>query len=377
MSLSDLPRGVLVHDWVEPIGGSENVLQELAALLPGSDLVCSWMNAPDRFPDRRIVETALSRPPWRGRKALALAASVAAWRQVPNRDYAWALVSSHAFAHHCRFVGQQPDFRKLVYVHSPARYVWDPQLDLRGSHPLTRLAAAPLRVLDRHRAGEPAAIAANSGYVADRVRRHWRREATVIHPPVDVTGIRAVADWAAELSEPEREVLDRIGDEFLLGASRLIPYKRLDRVVAVADRLGMPAVIVGDGPERTALAAAARTARVPVHLLGEVSTPLLRALYQRARCYLFPPVEDFGIMPIEAMAAGAPVVASAIGGTAESVVPGRSGALVSDWDDLDEVARAVEDAMALPRAGVVERSGEFSGERFAARVEEWVRDHVG
>ena len=377
MSLTDLPRGVLVHDWVEPIGGSENVLEALASLLPGSDLVCSWMNAPERFPGRRIVETALARPPWRGRKAIALAASVAAWRRVPNRDYAWALVSSHAFAHHCRFVGQRADFRKLVYVHSPARYVWDPQLDVRGNHPLARIAATPLQVVDRRRATEPTAIAANSSYVADRVRRHWRRAASVIHPPVDVTGIRAVPDWADELSERERDVLDRIGDEFVLGASRLIPYKRLDRVVAVGDRLALPVVVAGDGPERTALASAARGTRVPVHLLGEVSTPMLRALYQRARCYVFPPVEDFGIMPIEAMATGTPVVASDTGGTAETVLPGSSGALVSDWDDLDAVAAAVRDAADLPRAGVATRADEFSGERFAERIGQWVRDHVG
>lgn len=375
MSLDDLDGGVLVHDWVEPVGGSENVLEELAALMPGADLVCAWMNAPQRFPGRRIVETALARPPWRDHKARALLASTVLWRGVPDAGYRWALVSSHSFAHHCRFRHQADDFVKLVYVHSPARYLWNPELDGRGNGLAARLAAGPLRGLDRRRAAEPAALAANSGYVRDRIRAHWHRDATVIHPPVAVRQIRdRVAE--SELTHQDREVLDGLPETFLLGASRLISYKRLDLVITTAGALGWPAVIAGGGPQEAALRQLAAASGVEVQFVGVVSTPLLRALYARAHVYLFPSVEDFGIMPVEAMAAGCPVVAPAVGGTAESVTDGLSGHLVRKWDEPRTVVDAVRRAAGLDRAAVREAADVFAAERFATRIEEWVRDHV-
>ena len=376
VGLADLAGGVLVHDWVEPVGGSENVLEALAALMPGADLVCAWMNAPQRFPGRRIVETRLAHRPWRGRKSLALPVSALTWRHVRDAGYRWALVSSHSFAHHCRFAGQPDDFTKLVYVHSPARYVWSPELDPRGAHPAVRLAAAPLRVLDRHRAGEAAALAANSTHVRERIRRYWHRDATVIHPPVAVTEIQR-GDAHDALTEAERMIVDQLPERFLLGASRLIPYKRLDVVISVADDLGWPVIIVGAGPEEAALRRLAATVDVDVRFVGEVSVPLLRCLYARAHCYLFPPVEDFGIMPVEAMAAGCPVVAADVGGTVDSVRDGVAGHRVRDWSDRAAVRDAVRRASALDRGAVRAAAQDFSAERFAVRVEEWVRANVG
>lgn len=365
----------MVHEWVEPIGGSENVLEALAALMPGCDLVCAWMNAAERFPGRRIIETSLASSPARDRKSLALPLSAYAWRSLPG-DYRWALVSSHAFAHHCRFRDQPDNFVKLVYVHSPARYVWNPELDDRGASAWVRAAARPLRRLDRHRAAEATAIAANSVYVAERVRRHWHREASVIHPPVEVSAITAVSDWVDVLDADDQAVLAGLPETFVLGASRLIPYKRLHLAITAGEQSGLPVVLAGSGPLQATLAEQAEAAGVDVRLLGRVSTPLLRALYQRAHCLVFPAVEDFGIMPVEAMAVGCPVVASAVGGTAETVEPDRSGQVVRDWSDHDEVRDAVARAAALPRDPIRHHATLFSAERFAAEVETWVRSYV-
>ncbi len=123
----------------------------------------------------------------------------------------------------------------------------------------------------------------------------------------------------------------------MLGASRFIPYKRLDLVIAVGERAGRPVVLAGRGPELERLRAVGAAASVPVHVVEGPSTALLRALYQTTDLFVFPAVEDFGIMPVEAMAAGAPVLAQALGGTAESVVPGLTGALIT-FDDPDELA---------------------------------------
>lgn len=371
-----LPRGVLVHDWVELTGGSENVLEVIAALFPGTDLACSWMNAPDRFPARRVIETAVARTPLRGRKALALTALAAAWRVMPNDDYRWALVSSHSFAHHCRFRGTGAGFPKLVYVHSPARYLWEPSLDHRGQGRLVRLAATPLRAIDRRRAQEARALAANSAYVAERIRRHWGRQATVIHPPVEVAEIQAVTDWASRLTPAEQAVLAELPEDFLLGASRLIPYKRLDLALATGAASGLPVVIAGEGPELPRLRRLAAERDVRAYFVGRVSTPLLRALFQRAQSFVFPAIEDFGIMPVEAMAVGTPVIVGSVGGALETVLPGVTGAQVGDWDDPEELRRAVRASAACLPSDCRDRARQFSRARFETALLDWIAGNL-
>lgn len=117
----------------------------------------------------------------------------------------------------------------------------------------------------------------------------------------------------------------------------------------------------------------AEQARVPVHLVISPSDALLAALLQRAAAYVFPPVEDFGLMPVEAMAVGTPVVVNATGGAAESVLDGRTGVHVHDVDDAREVAAAISLAATLPRAALVERARDFSAERFRDELRAWVR----
>ncbi|NKY39474.1 glycosyltransferase [Cellulomonas septica] len=362
--------GVLVHEWLARTGGSENVFDAMVDAFPDADLLCLWNDVPGRYPGRRLDETWLARTPLRHRKALALPAMPTVWRH-RSGHYDWALVSSHAFAHHVSFRDQPRDFAKLVYVHSPARYLWEPDLDVRGAGPAARLAGAPLRALDRARAREITAVAANSRFVAERVRRAWGIDATVVHPPVDVARIRSVPVWADRVTGAEREVLDALPDGFVLGASRLVPYKRLDLVIRAGEASGRPVVIAGSGPERARLGGLAATARVPVTFVDAPSDALLFALYQACAVYVFPAVEDFGIMPVEAMAAGAPVVAGLHGGVTESVVDGVTGACV-DLADATELARGVERAVALRGPRVSEGTDRFSGSRFAAEIRAFV-----
>lgn len=363
--------GVLVHEWIAQSGGSENVLQAMSEVFPEAPVVCLWNDSHGRFDPERVQETWLARTPLRRSKAAALPLMPLVWRGLQDHGYDWAMISSHAFAHHARFRGAGPDFRRLVYVHTPARYVWTPELDARGTGAVARLVSRGLQPIDRRRAREGAEFAANSEYVAERIRRVWDVEPIVIHPPVDVERIQAVRSWADELTTPERALLDELPDGFVLGASRFIPYKELERVIEVGEALGRPVVLAGSGPSRPALAARAARSTVPVSFVDGPSSSLLFALYQRTALYVFPALEDFGIMPVEAMAAGAPVLARATGGAAESTVHARTGALVH-FEDRDEIREGARTAMSTDPDERRRRATMFGRTRFAAELRTWV-----
>ena len=161
--------GVLVHEWIERSGGAEKVLDEFVNCYPDADLYCLWNDAPGRYSTTDVNESVLAATPLRRSKALSLPVMPFTWRGLENRGYDFALISSHVFAHHATFREQSARFRKFVYVHTPARYVWNPELDERGNSPLARLGSPILRKIDRKRASEGASFAANSVFVSRRV----------------------------------------------------------------------------------------------------------------------------------------------------------------------------------------------------------------
>jgi len=365
--------GVLVHEWIAQDGGSENVLQAMSELFPDAPIMCLWNDSVGRFPAARVHESWLARTPLRRSKAAALPFMPLAWRLLKDHDYDWALISSHAFAHHATFRGAPRSLRRMVYVHTPARYVWTPELDARGGGRSARAISMALRPIDRRRAQEGAEFAANSQFVRGRIRDAWGVDARVIYPPVEVTRILAEPDWTTRLSELETAVLDALPEGFVLGASRFIPYKRLDAVIATGEATGRPVVLAGRGPSRASLDERAAQATVPVHFVDSPSDALLFALYQRTALFVFPAVEDFGIMPVEAMAAGAPVLAQVVGGAAESTVAGLTGALVS-FDSLDGIREGAELAMATRPKDRLVRARDFSAERFGREISTWVAE---
>jgi glycosyltransferase involved in cell wall biosynthesis len=371
-----MSRGLLVSEWIEQTGGAERVLDRLAGLFPDADMLCLWNDAPQRYPGRAVRETWLARTPLRRHKALALPLMPATWR-IPQRDpekrpYDWALVSSHAFAHHVN-VGS-PEVPKYVYVHTPARYLWAPELDARGDNLAARIAGPPLRAIDKRAAQEATSIAANSRFVADRVQRAWDREAVVIHPPVDVAWIRG-GGWRDQLTDADRRVLDALPTDFVLGVSRFIPYKRLDVVMQTGEVLGIPVVIAGHGPLETELRGMAAEVTVPVHFHIQPSDALVYALMERARIFVFPPIEDFGMVAVEAMAAGTPVMANRIGGSEESVQDGIGGALF-DPQSPAEIRAAAEACGILDGIRIAAHAQQFDATRFDAALREWTSPHI-
>ncbi|RZS68047.1 glycosyltransferase involved in cell wall biosynthesis [Agromyces ramosus] len=365
--------GLIVQEWIEESGGAEQVLEAMRVAFPEARVACLWNDDPGRFAPDAVDESWLARTPLRGRKALALPLMSGTWRrgwgsaQAPD----WVLASSYVFAHHAGF-GTRAGVPKFSYVHTPARYLWEPGLDGRTALPLMGPPRAWLRGVDRRAAPHSGSLAANSAFVRDRIRRAWDRDARVIHPPVDAAAIAAVGAWAERTTSAEQAVLADLPDHgFLLAASRLVPYKRHAAVLDLGERLGLPVVIAGAGPERERLAALAADASVPVHVLGRVSDELMRALFQRALALVFPPVEDFGIIPVEAMAAGCPVIVNRVGGAAESVVDGLSG-VHYDPDDPAGFRAAVDAASGIDPDAARRRALEFDTARFLDELRDWV-----
>ncbi|GAA1962262.1 glycosyltransferase [Agromyces allii] len=364
--------GLIVQEWIEESGGAEQVLDALRAALPDARVACLWNDDPARFPAHTVDESWLARTPLRGRKALSLPLMSGTWRHGwGSLEPEWVVTSSYVFAHHAGF-GTARGIPKFSYVHTPARYLWEPDLDSRTAVPLAGLARAYLRGVDRRAAATSGSLAANSAFVRERIQRAWDRDARVIHPPVDAIAIAEVPVWADRLTPAEADLLESLPDRgFLMAASRLVPYKRHDAVIRMGAHLGIPVVVAGSGPERERLEALAAAAPVPVHVLGRVSDELMRALFQRALAFVFPPVEDFGIIPVEAMAAGCPVIANRVGGAAESVLDGVTG-VHYDPDDVEGFAAAVDAVRAVSPEAARARALEFDASRFVDEVRDWV-----
>ena len=308
-------RVALVHEWLISWGGSESVLLSLARLFPDAPIFTSIYAPDDRvhaaFSAREIHTTPLQMLPkvrslYRG----SLPLMPWAFGRIDLSDFDLVVSSSHAFAKSVRVA---PDATHVCYCHTPPRYLWD-LYDSYNSGLLGALRAPLMRSL-RNRDAEAArhvdSFVANSNYVADRISRSYGREAKVIYPPVDVHEFR--------LSYGERK-------NYLAGG-RMVHYKRLDLAIEAANRCGLPLVVFGDGPERAHLE---RLAGPTVEFTGQVSTSQLSVLVAQSRAFLFPGVEDFGILPVEVQAGGCPVIALGRGGALETVKSGETGLLYKD-----------------------------------------------
>jgi glycosyltransferase involved in cell wall biosynthesis len=290
--------------------GGERCLEVFCELFPEADLF-TLLHVPGSVSPvierRRIVTSFVQRlPRAAARYRSYLPLFPAAMRGFDFSAYDLVLSSSHAVAKAAR---RAPGATHVCYCFTPMRYVWDLYDDYFGGRaPLALRAvmppvAAALRRWDRRTSARVDRFVAISRFVADRIRRVWHRAADVIYPPVDV-GRFAIADEGP--------------DDYDLVVSALVPYKRVDLAVAAASRMKRRLLVVGSGPEARRLAAMAGPT---VEFLGWRSDAEVARLYARCRALLFPARDEFGIVPLEAMAAGRPVIAYAAGGAVETVVP--------------------------------------------------------
>ncbi len=316
-SYKELPNRVaLVHEWFAPnsVGGAEQVVQaidnictklgitpQLTALVDGeSDLSKSWLY-------KRTVKTSIIQKLPFGKTHVQhyLPLLPYAIEQIDLTDYPLIISSNHLVA---KGVITSPDQLHISYIHTPVRYAWDQMhiylkrssLANTGFGPLIRWQLHHLRQWDQLTAVRVNRLIANSRFTSRRIFKFWGRESDVLHPPVDVNRFKC----------------DKPRDEYYLCLCRLVPNKRVDIVVKAFNRLSLPLIVVGDGPEMNYLK---RIAGPTVQFLGHQSRRKVEDLMSSCRAFVYAGIEDFGIAPVEAMAAGSPVIGLARGGLLDTI----------------------------------------------------------
>jgi glycosyltransferase involved in cell wall biosynthesis len=316
-------RIAIVHDWLDTFAGSECVLEQLLICFPTADVftLVDFLKPEDRrFLEGRVVKTSfIQRLPGAKRIFRAyLGLMPLAIEQFDMSGYDLIISSSHAVA---KGVVTGPDQVHISYVHSPMRYIWDLQHQYLKQSGLNwgpkalyiRWLFGRLRQWDVSSAQHVDYFIANSSYIGRRLKKAYARDATVIHPPVDI----------------ERFAIGTRKDDFFLLVARLVPYKRAD-------------LIVGDGPEAARVRAAARGAS-NIEFRSKVAKPELIDLMQRARAALFAAEEDFGITMVEVQACGTPVIAFERGGVTDIIDADGVAAtgVLFDRQEVDAVADAL------------------------------------
>jgi glycosyltransferase involved in cell wall biosynthesis len=306
-------RVAIVHDWLNQSGGAEGVLEVLKELYPEAPIYTSiyWPEAmPEAYREWDIRTSWLNRLPLiKTHHQPFLPLYPLAFEGFDLRGYDVVLSNKSAF---CHGVITPAETIHICYCLTPTRFLWDYHNYIRHErvNPLAASLLSPmlrnLRLWDKAAADRVEHFVAISEGVRRRIQKFYRRDAVVIHPPVDVRRFQPHEDH----------------EEYFLIVSRLIPYKRIDLAVGAFNQLGLPLKVVGDGRDRRRLQEMANS---NIEFLGRLPDRQVEQYLSRCKAFVFPGEEDFGIAPLEAQAAGRPVIAYAAGGALETVLEGETG----------------------------------------------------
>lgn len=364
----------IVHDWLVVSGGAEKVLGCLIDLYPDADLYSMVDFLPEKsrgFLNGKSVRTSALQqfPGARKHYRHFLALMPMLVEQFDLSQYDLVITSSYAVA---KGVMTGPDTLHVCYCHSPARYAWDLQhqylreskLETGAKSWLVRAMLHYFRIWDMRTANGVDAYIANSSFIARRIMKAYGREATVIWPPVDSDSFE---------TSSTRE-------NYYVTASRMVPYKRIDLLVEAF--VSMPSrrfVVIGDGPDMEKIRRSAQGSS-NIEFLGHVDHELLVKTISNSRAFLFGAEEDFGIVPVEAMAAGIPVIAYGKGGILDSVVPiphpNATGTFFMEQTAesvIDSVQRFESAESQFDPERIREHALGFSSERFKSRLSSFIR----
>lgn len=304
----------LVHDYFVQYGGAERVLECFTELFPYAPIYTLVHNPElmhQKFTDKNIKTSFVQKIPFaKTRHRIFPLFMTAGIEQFDFSAYDVVLSDSSGFA---KGAITGPETLHICYMHTPMRYAWDDCQKYTSDFYFPRIVKKMvpffmnyIRLWDRSSADRPDKIIANSNFVARRIKKYYQRKADVIHPPVSIENFQT----------EEKQ------DNYFLMVGRLIAYKRFDIAIEAFNRLGLPLKIIGRGPDFAKLK---KMAGSNIEFLGRVSDEKLAKYYARCRAFVFPQEEDFGIVAIEALASGRPLIAYHGGDIVEHIQEGKSG----------------------------------------------------
>lgn len=357
----------LVHDWLVGRGGGERVLYDIHTLFPDAPiytLVYDQDKAPEWCKECDILTTYIQK--WPGAKShhkLLLSFMPKAWEALDLTEY--DLVIS-CCASCCKGVITRPDALHVCYSFSPTRYVWDLYYDyLENTNAIKRFFMKRMihkvRLWDFQAAQRVDHFAADSNFVGSRIKKYYRRDFTTIYPGTRIN----------------EYPITEMPDDYYLVVARFVRYKRVDLAIEACNQLKKKLVVIGSGGEEEERLK--KLAGDTVEFLGRVSDEEMERYYSRAKAFLFPGIEDYGITPVEAMSAGVPVLAFGKGGALETVQDGKTGLYFHD-QTVSGLVHCIEEfernGVAYSRQQIHDYSLNFSDEIFKGNFTNFLKDKL-
>ena len=350
----------IVHDWFTEKGGAENVVSSLLKLFPDAEFfaLVDFFDDKQRkeiLKEKKVTTTFIERLPFANRlfRHYLLLFPLAIER-LDLRKFDLIISSSYAVA---KGVMTGPEQLHISYCHSPMRYAWDMYFPYLEEHNVTGIKEKflsyilhKIRVWDVVSSNRVDFFIANSTLVRNRIAKYYRREAEIIYPPVDIEGF--------ELCEEK--------DDYYFAASRLVPYKKIKMIVQAFVKNGKRLIVAGRGPQMKQLKAIATK---NIILLDYIADEKMIDWMQHAKAFVFGAYEDFGIIPVEAMACGTPVIAYGKGGILDTMINGKTGVLF-DEQSVESLNNAIEkfEKMRFNYAEISDHASKFSKERFEKEI---------
>lgn len=357
----------IVCDWLTDIGGAERVVLALHELYPEAPIYTSQYDPGtiDWFNDADVRTLWLQKIPKSLKKFLPLLRALA-FSRLDLSDYDLVLSSTGAEA---KSVKTGPKTTHVCYMNSPTQYYWIRQDEYykQPGFPIglnwlaklgLRILDKPLKQWDKHAAKKPDYIVTNSTYTQSMIKKHYDRDSVVIHPPVDVDRFKLKANPPA-----------RHG---LVIAGRQTPYKRIDLAVSACNQLKVPLIVIGNGPEHRRLE---KMAERNVTFLSNVNDFNIVNHFQSSLGFIFPNVDDFGIVAVEALAAGTPVVAFGKGGALDYINPGKNGVFF-DKQTTQSLVSAIQSLMnkSFDYSSISRSTEKFSSQVFKTKFKDFMKD---
>lgn len=359
----------LVHDFLDTYGGAERVLEVMSGIFPQAPiytLIYDKEKMRGKFESREIHTSFLQKFPkfLKKRKKYLLPFMATAPETFDLRDFDLVISSSGAWS---KGIVTRLNTKHICYMHSPMRFVWDynekylQEIGTRMGF-CKRTFLSYLRIWDFQAAQRPDILVANSSYTQERINKYYRRDAQIIFPTV------LNKDNGAQM-----EIKDR---DYFLVVSRLSAYKKVDLVVEVFNKIGLPLIIIGEGEEAVKLK---KIAKDNIKILGWQDDATVQTYYKNARAFIFPAVDDFGLTIVEAMQQGTPIVAIRKGGAKEIVKEGITGEFFNAQTIevlADGIRRFMEKEKKYDREVIKQEGKKFSQEKFKQELSALINEEL-